>query len=188
MKRLSLLLLTLLGLGHLQAADYAIDGAHSTAAFAISHMAVSTTRGRFNDIAGTIAYDAADVARNAVTVAIKTTSVDTGNQKRDDHLRNADFFDVAKHPEMTFASTAWKKGAADGTYEITGNFTLHGVTKAITITATRTGAGTDPWGNERIGFETAFAIKRSDYGMTAHSLMVGDEVKITFAAEGIKAK
>lgn len=180
--------LTWFGLSHGHAVDYAIDASHSTAAFAISHMAVSTTRGRFNDLAGTISYDAANVAKNAVKVAIKTTSVDTGNTKRDEHLRKDDFFDVAKHPDMTFTSTVWKKGATNGTYEISGEFSLHGVTKPITITATKTGSGTDPWGNERIGFETAFTIKRSDYGMTANSLMVGDEVKITFAAEGIKAK
>jgi polyisoprenoid-binding protein YceI len=180
-------LCALVGPASLVAADYTIDAEHSTAAFAISHLAVSTTRGRFNDVSGVISYDASDATRNAVKVEIKTASVDTGNQKRDEHLRKADFFDVATHPTMSFVSRSWK-ATGGSTYEVAGDFTLHGTTKPLTITVTKTGAATDPWGNERIGFETAFTIKRSDYGMTGSRPMVGDSVAITFATEGIKAK
>lgn len=186
--RLLSLSLTLLGIGaSIHAADYTIDASHSSAAFAISHMAVSTTRGRFNDLSGTISYDPAHIEKNSVKVTIKATSVDTGNQKRDDHLRTADFFDVAAHPDLSFTSHSWK-ATSTGAYEVVGDFTLHGVTKSITATVTKTGAGKDPWGNERIGFETAFTIDRSEYGMSGGRPMVGNEVAITFAAEAILAK
>jgi len=166
------------------AADYEIDGVHSLASFKIKHLMVSTTQGRFNDIAGTISYDAANPTASKVAVVLKAASVDTSNAKRDEHLKGPDFFDVAKYPTLSFTSTAWKATGTDA-FEVTGDFTLHGVTKPITIAVTKSGEGKGFQGEPRIGFETAFTIKRSDYGMSGYGAAVGDEVKIEFAAEAV---
>lgn len=168
---------------HAFAADYEIDGVHSLASFKIKHLMVSTTQGRFNDISGTISYDAANPGASKVAVTLKAASVDTSNAKRDEHLKGPDFFDVAKYPTLSFTSTSWKPTGAD-TFEVVGDFSLHGVTKPITVTVTKTGEGKGFKGEPRIGFETAFVIKRSDYGMSGYAA-VGDEVKIEFAAEAV---
>jgi polyisoprenoid-binding protein YceI len=175
-----------MGLGSLTAADtYQLDPVHTAANFRVKHVNVSYTYGRFNDITGTLLWDAANPAASKIEVTIQTGSVDTHNEKRDGHLASPDFFDAKQFSTMTFVSTAFSKNA-DETYAITGNFTLHGVTKPMTITATKTGEGKDPWGGYRIGFESTFVIKRSDFGMSKMIESVGDEVTISFTAEGIK--
>lgn len=169
-----------------QAADtYDIDASHSAAIFKVKHVGVAYTYGRFNDLKGTVVFDAANPAASKVEVIIQAASVDTYNQKRDAHLANPDFFDAKQFPVLKFTSTAFKK-VSDTTFEVAGDFTLHGVTKPITVTATKTGEGKDPWGGYRIGFETTFTIKRSDYGMTKMMEAASDEVVITFATEGIR--
>jgi polyisoprenoid-binding protein YceI len=165
----------------LAAGTYTVDPAHSSASFKIKHLGVSSVSGRFNDLSGTVVLDAADESKNKVEIEIKTASIDTGINKRDDHLRNADFFDVEKYPVMSFKSTSFKK-KSDNLYEVKGDFTLHGTTKSITIDVEQTGSGKGPKGNEIVGFETEFKIDRTEYGMP-HSTGVGDEVKISFAAE-----
>lgn len=170
------------------AADtYAVDPVHSSALFKVGHLGISFVRGAFTDISGTVKYDKKNPANNFVEITIKTDSVNTFNADRDTHLRSDDFFDTAKYPDMSFKSKSFKK-MKNGKFQVTGNFTLHGVTKTITVQAEVTGEGGDPWGNHRAGFETAFAIKRSDYGMDKMIPAAGDKVLITLVVEGIKNK
>jgi len=169
-----------------QAADtYTVDPVHTAALFKIKNLGVSYTYGRFNDVSGTVAFDAANPAASKVDITIQAGSVDTFNQKRDAHLANPDFFDAKQFPVLKFVSTAFKK-VDDNTFDVTGDFTLHGVTKPITIKAVKIGEGKDPWGGYRIGFESTFTIKRSDFGMTKMMEAVGDDVTVTFSTEGIK--
>ena len=168
------------------AADtYAVDPVHTAALFKVKHVGVSYTYGRFNDVSGTVVFDAANPAASKVDITIQAGSVDTFNQKRDAHLANPDFFDAKQFPALKFVSTSFKK-IDDSTFDVTGDFTLHGTTKPITIKVAKIGEGKDPWGGYRIGFETTFTIKRSDYGMSKMMEAVGDEVAITFATEAIK--
>jgi len=169
------------------AADtYDIDASHSAVIFRIQHMKAGYQYGRFNDFSGTIVFDEANLAGSSVKVEVKTTSVDTNNVKRDDHLRNPDFLDCAQFPTMTFASTAVK--AAGTGYEVAGNLTLHGVTKPVTVVMTKTGAAADPWGGFRIGFEGVLTVKRTDYGMDKKLDGAGDEIRMILAFEGVKKK
>lgn len=164
------------------AQSFTIDGAHSSAEFRIRHLGVSNVSGRFNDIAGTITIDEKDETKNAVEVTIKAESIDTANEARDKHLRNADFFDVEKFPTLSFKSKTFKK-TGEGKYEITGDFTMHGVTKEIKVEAEKIGDGKGRNGEALIGFETEFKINRTDYGMNTSTTLIGDEVKITVAVE-----
>jgi polyisoprenoid-binding protein YceI len=168
------------------AADtYEVDPVHTAALFKVKHVGVAYTYGRFNDVKGTVVFDAANPAASKVDITIQAASVDTFNQKRDAHLANPDFLDAKQFPVLKFTSTTFRK-VDDTTFEVAGDFTLHGVTRPITITAKKIGEGKDPWGGYRIGFESTFTIKRSDYGMNKMIEAVGDEVTITFATEGIK--
>lgn len=169
-----------------QAADtYTVDPVHTAALFKIKHLGVSYTYGRFNDVSGSVVFDATNPVASKVDITIQAGSVDTFNQKRDAHLANPDFFDAKQFPVLKFVSTAFKK-VDDNTFDVTGDFTLHGVTKPITIKAVKIGEGKDPWGGYRIGFESTFTIKRSDFGMTKMMEAVGDDVTVTFSTEGIK--
>jgi polyisoprenoid-binding protein YceI len=182
----ALALLIGFAVGNVQAADtYSVDPVHTAALFKVKHLGVSYTYGRFNEIAGTIVFDAANPAASKVDITIQAASVDTDNQKRDAHLANPDFFDAKQFPVLGFVSSSFKK-LDDTTFEVAGNFTMHGVTKPLTLTVKKIGEGKDPWGGYRIGFESTFTIKRSDFGMTKMLEAVGDEVTITFATEGIK--
>ena len=170
------------------AADtYSVDGGHSAAIFKVKHAGVAYTYGRFNKVTGTVVWDNADPAASKIEIAIDPESVDTENEKRDQHLRNPDFFDAKQYPAFGFKSATVKK-IDDTTYEVSGNLTIHGVTKPLTVKALKTGEGKDPWGGYRIGFETSFTIKRSDFGMTKVTESVGDDVAITFSIESVKAK
>ena len=164
------------------AQSFTIDGAHSSAEFRIRHLGVSNVSGRFNDIAGTITIDEKDETKTAVEVTIQAESIDTANEARDKHLRNADFFDVEKFPTLSFKSKTFKK-TGEGKYEITGDFTMHGVTKEIKVEAEKIGDGKGRNGEALIGFETEFKINRTDYGMNTSTTLIGDEVKITVAVE-----
>jgi polyisoprenoid-binding protein YceI len=167
--------------------DLDLENGHVAAVFKVKHFGVSYTHGRFNDIRGTIVYDAANPAASKVDVTIKADSVDTFNKKRDDHLRNPDFFDAKQFPVLTFVSKEFKKHA-DNVYHVTGDFTMHGVTKTLTIPVEKIGEGKDPWGGHRIGFDASFTVKRSEYGMTKMLEGVGDDVFITVSLEGVKRK
>ncbi len=165
---------------------YTIDRAHSEAAFQVRHI-LTKVRGTFRDFAGTINYDKAKPENSTVEFRIKATSVDTGIQKRDDHLRSPDFFDVAAHPEIVFKST--KVVAKGGNkFDVTGDFTLHGVTKQITLPVTFLGEQKFGKGS-KAGFETALTINRKDYGLVwnraleSGGVLVGEEVEITINIE-----
>lgn len=165
---------------------YTIDRAHSEAAFQVRHI-LTKVRGTFREFAGTINFDKAKPENSTVEFRIKATSVDTGIQKRDDHLRSPDFFDVATHPEIVFKST--KVVAKGGNkFDVTGDFTLHGVTKQITLPVTFLGEQKFGKGT-KAGFETGLTINRKDYGLAWNraieggGVLVGEDVEITINVE-----
>jgi len=176
----------------LRAESYKIDPSHSEVGFTIRHM-VSNVRGRFNDFAGTVDMDPKAPQKGSVEFTIKATSIDTGNADRDKHLRTADFFDVEKYPEITFKSTKVKATGKD-TYAVTGNLSMRGVTKEITLPVTFLGSARDPWGNEKAGFATETTLNRKDFGMNWNAaldnggVILGDDVKIAINLETAKAK
>ena len=180
------LLISVAGLSQARAAEtYEIDAAHSTVIFKVRHLGVSNAYGRFNDFSGTIVADAGHPEKSSVEVTIKADSVDTANEKRDKHLRNQDFFNTKQFPVIIFKSTKVEK-TGDKTGKATGDLFLHGVTRTVTVDLTFIGSGKDPWGGHRAGFEAAFAIKRSDYGMKYLLEGVGDEVHIIVSLEGTR--
>jgi polyisoprenoid-binding protein YceI len=177
---------------HAEPARWDVDPDHSTIEFRVSHMVVSKTTGRFMDYAGFIEMDAEAGTVKGIEATIKTGSVNTHHEKRDAHLRNADFFDVEHYPTMTFRLKSQKK-TADG-YTAVGDLTLRGVTKEITLVGHFNGTTKDPWGNTRAGFNAEGKLNRKDFGMVwnksldSGGLVVGDEVQIRLDIECIKAK
>ncbi|MCB9762440.1 MAG: YceI family protein [Alphaproteobacteria bacterium] len=164
--------------------DYKVDDDHSTVIFRIHHLGAGYVYGRFNQIEGDFSLDA-DPKKNTFNVTLKTDSVDTDHEKRDKHLRNADFFNAEEFPEITFTSKSVSK-KSDTAWAVTGDLTLHGVTKQVTVDFERTGEGPDPWGGYRAGLEATFTIKRSDFGITHMAEGLGDEVRVIVALEGKK--
>lgn len=170
---------------------YAIDAAHSTLGFTIRHAGIGKTRGAFADFAGTIEVaDETTPVGSSVTATIKAASIDTRNNDRDNHLRSADFFDVEQFPEWTFRSTGVSGTNED--FTITGDLTIHGVTKSVELKAEFTGTATDPFGNARAGFEATATISRKEFGLTwnaaleAGGVLVGDKVAISLEIEAVK--
>lgn len=168
-----------------RAADYALDSAHASATFTISHLGFSRVAGALTDLSGEFSFDPEKPEASSVQVTAKAASINTFNEARDKHLRTEDFFNVEKFPELTFKSTAWKK-TGENTYDVTGDFTLLGVTKSITIPVTHNGSGEGFKGEYRAGFSSSFKIKRSDFGMGGSIGPIGDEVSIEVSFEGIK--
>ncbi len=170
---------------------YTIDKTHSEAAFQVRHL-VSKVRGRFTDFEGRILADEQNPGRSSVKVTIQAASLDTSQPDRDAHLRSADFFEVEKFPTLSFTSTSVSP-AGPGAYTVTGDLTIHGVTRTVSVTATYLGTGTDPWGNKRAGFEAEFTINRKDFGLAWNAaletggFLVGDEVRIFLSFEAIQA-
>ncbi len=174
------------GIGDAQAAEtFQIDGVHSSLLFRVKHLNISYFHGRFNKISGTLTWDDGDAANNALTVEVKTSSVDTGDSKRDKHLESPDFFNAKQFPVTKFTSSSFKK-TSDTEYEVVGELELHGVKKEITVTLVKTGAGPGPGGAQRVGFETVFEIKRSDFGMSFMLDGLSDDVRITVALECVQ--
>jgi polyisoprenoid-binding protein YceI len=165
---------------------YSVDKAHSEAAFQVRHI-LTKVRGTFRDFSGTINFDKARPENSTVEFRIKAASIDTGNQKRDDHLRSPDFFDVATHPEIVFKSTkVVSKG--NNTFDVTGDFTMHGVTKSIVLPVAF--LGEQKFGKGvKAGFETAVTLNRKDYGLNwnraleSGGVLVGEEVEIAINIE-----
>lgn len=179
-----LALLTVFTASAAESGTYKLDPSHSMAIFRVKHFDISYTYGRINNPEGTVVFDAADAAKCSVEVTIKAANVDTDNEKRDAHLKNPDFFDADKHPTLSFKSKSVKK---DGdAYMVTGDFTLLGVTKELTVKASLTGSNKHEKMGERIGFESTFDIKRSDFGMNKLIPGASDEVRITISLEGVK--
>jgi polyisoprenoid-binding protein YceI len=177
------LLLASLGAQGLFAADYVIDGSgagmHTAVNFRASHMGISSLWGRFNDISGTFSYDAGNIAASTISVKINPASIDTNHAARDEHLRSADYMDVSKFPEAGFTSTMIHD-LGQGKMHVTGNFTLHGVTKEISFEAVRSGEGETPFGDYRVGFDAETTINTADYGINA------GELTLMLAIEGIR--
>lgn len=172
------------GVAHAQTTTFDVDNTHSSVIFGIGHFGLSYTYGRFNKLSGEFTLDNADVSKSSFKVTIDAASVDTNDAKRDEHLRTAEFFDVAKFPTLEFVSTSVTK--TDKGMDVHGNMTIHGVTKEITIPLAKIGEGNGPDGVVRAGFLTQFAIQRSDYDMKTALNAIGDGVSITFSFEGTK--
>jgi polyisoprenoid-binding protein YceI len=164
-----------------------IDPAHSNAQFTVRHLGISNVQGDFTKVAGSIQLNEQEVTKSSVTATVEMASVDTRNSDRDNDLKSANFFDVAKYPTMTFTSKSILR-AADGKLQMTGDLTLHGVTKEVTFTVDGpSDAIKDPWGNARRGASAATRIHRSDFGITKYpATMIGEDVNITLDVEFTK--
>lgn len=171
---------------------FTIDKVHSGAEFKIRHM-MSSVGGRFTDFAGTINLDRANPTASSVEFTIQAASIDTATPDRDKHLRSADFFDVEKYPTITFKSTKVAKTRTKDTYDVTGDLTLHGVTKRITLPVVALGFGRDQWG-ERAGFELNTKLNRKDFGINWNKALdqggylLQDDVRIAMNIEAVKKK
>jgi len=167
--------------------EYLIDtkGAHAFIQFRIKHLGYSWLLGRFNNFSGSFRYDDKDPAASTVNVVIKTDSIDSNHAERDKHLRGEDFLNVAKYPEARFTSTSFKDNG-DGTAILTGNLTLHGMTRSITIDVKHIGHGPDPWGGYRRGFEGTTTLKLEDYGITYNLGPASREVELFLSVEGVR--
>jgi polyisoprenoid-binding protein YceI len=166
---------------------YAIDKTHSEAAFQVRHL-ISKVRGRFADFDGAIEFDEEQPAQSSVTFTIQAASIDTATPDRDAHLRSEDFFAVDKYPTVTFVSTRITPRGKDE-FEVAGNLTMRGVTKAIVIPVAYLGKATDPWGNQKVAFEAELTLNRKDFGLNwnaaieAGGFLVGDEVKVSLSIQ-----
>ncbi|AKU90690.1 YceI family protein [Vulgatibacter incomptus] len=174
------------------AADYQIDTSHSNASFKVRHMMVSTVQGEFGKLTGTASYDPKNPEKIAIDAVIDATTINTREPKRDAHLKSPDFFDVEKHPTLTFKSKS-AKAKGPGKLEVTGDLTMHGVTKPVTFLVEGLDQEvTDPWGGSRLGGTATTKINRKDFGLNwnkaleAGGVMVSDEVSITVDVELVK--
>jgi polyisoprenoid-binding protein YceI len=171
---------------------FAIDKTHSEATFQVRHL-ITKVRGRFTDFAGTIDFNADAPAKSVVRFEVQANSIDTGTPDRDKHLRSDDFFAAEQHPTLTFVSTGITARGGNE-FDVTGDLTIRGVTKAITIPVTLLGTAVDPWGNEKLAFEGEVTINRKDFGLNWNAaletggFLVGDEVKIGLQIQAAAAK
>lgn len=167
------------------AETYVVDASHSSVDFSIRHL-VGRTKGRFGDFSGSIGYDAANLAASSFSGTIQVKSIDTGNERRDGHLRNADFFDAENYPTITFESTE-VTSTEENTLSVKGKLTMHGTTKEVTLPIEILGTGTNPRnGKAQIGLEANFSVLCSDYGVNSwerFSAVLGDEVRIQVLIE-----
>ena len=169
-----------------------LDPDHSIIEFRVAHMVVSKTAGKFMDYTGLVEMDPEAHQFKTIEASINTASVNTNHEKRDAHLRNADFFDVEKFPTMTYKMKSYKK--TGDTYTALGDLTLHGVTREITLVGSFNGVTKDPWGNMRAGFSAEGKVNRKDFGMVCNKTLdtggfvVGDDVQIRLDIECIKSK
>ncbi len=174
----------------LKAGTYTIDTAHSTIGFVARHAMVTKVRGSFTDFEGQ-AVVADDLSQSSASVTIKVDSINTRNEQRDGHLLSNDFFDIANHPEITFVSTSVVP-EGDG-FKTTGDLTIKGVTKPVTIDFEYTGSATDPFGNERVGFEGKVVVNRKDWGVNwnaaleAGGVLVSEKVTLEFDISAIRS-
>ena len=169
-----------------QAASWQIDPNHTAAQFSVRHLGVSTVRGAFTKVSGSAKIDPADHSKDSLTATIEATSVDTRVEMRDNDLRSPNFLDVQKFPTITFQSKQ-VKSAGSGKLQVTGDLTIHGVTKEVVLDVDGPSAPIkDPWGNQRIGASATTKIVRQDFGVTHLPGVVGDEITITIDAELIQ--
>lgn len=166
-----------------QAGTWQIDPNHSAAQFAVRHLGVSTVRGAFTKVSGSAKYDLADPTKDSVEVTIDANSVDTRVEMRDNDLRSPNYLDVQKYPTITFHSKQTKSAGA-GKLQITGDLTIHGVSKEVVLDVDGPSAAIkDPWGNQRIGASASTKISRKDFGITNLPGVIGDEITITIDTE-----
>ena len=171
--------------------DYEVDVAHTRIGIRARHAMVTTVRGSFGDFSGTAHLDVAEPAASSVTLRIATASIDTGQADRDAHLRSADFLDVETFPHIVFTSTDVEQVDAD-TYTVTGDLTIRDTTRPVSVDFSLTGSALDPFGNTRVGFEGALAIKRSDWELTWNTVLdtggvlVSDRIQVEFDVSAIK--
>lgn len=181
-------LVVLLIAGFARAADtYKVDPVHAVVVYRVSHFNIGNAYGRFDEPTGTVVIDKDDASKSSFAFEVQTDKVDTGNEKRDQHLKSPDFFDAANFPKITFKSTAVK--SSDGkAYEVTGDLTLHGVTKSITFTINKTGEAdvSAMKMGYRTGWEAKVDLKRTDYGMNTMVGPVGDDVHLVISFEAVK--
>jgi polyisoprenoid-binding protein YceI len=179
------LLAALAAVNPVQAEDYVIDTAHAFVQFRIQHLGYSWLYGRFNSFEGGFSYDENDPAAAQVEVTIDTDSLDTNHAERDKHLRSGDFLDVDTYPEARFVSTGYSE-TGDGTAELEGDLTLHGVTRPVTLEVTAIGAGPDPWGGYRRGFHGTTTLTLADFGIDYDLGPAAREVELELSVEGIR--
>ncbi|WP_327318076.1 YceI family protein [Streptomyces sp. NBC_01235] len=171
--------------------DYSIDPAHSTIGFVARHAMVTNVKGKFNDFTGTLHLDGTDPSKSTASIDVKMDSIDTGSADRDGHLKSSDFFKTDEFPTMTFRSTSAEALGGDD-YRITGELSILGVTKPLTIDLEFNGSAKDPFGNERVGFEGKAEILRSEWGLTWNAaletggVLVSDKIKLNFDISAIK--
>ncbi|MGR7026931.1 YceI family protein [Geodermatophilus sp. URMC 62] len=172
--------------------DYTIDVAHTRIGIRARHAMVTTVRGAFTDFAGEAHLDVLHPEASRVTIRIRTASIDTGQADRDAHLRSPDFLDVERYPEIVFRSTDVEQ-VEDDTYEVSGDLTIRDMTRPVMVEFTLTGSAKDPFGNTRVGFEGALAIKRSDWGLTWNTpldtggVLVSDRIQVEFDVSVIRS-
>ena len=172
------------------AGTWAADPAHSRVGFAVKHLGIATVRGNFETFSGELVVGD-DLASGRISATIEAASIDTQEPQRDEHLRSADFFDVAAYPEITFAASGLRQ-TDDDEFEISGELTMHGVTRPIALHGTVLGVETDPWGQERVGIEITGQLSRGDYGMKFNqvlgsgNVLVSDKVKISLDISAVR--
>jgi polyisoprenoid-binding protein YceI len=171
--------------------DYKIDAAHSRVGFVARHAMVTKVRGSFNEFTGTGYFDAEDPSRSHLELTIQAASIDTRNADRDAHLRGNDFFDMATYPEIKFVSTSVEP-IDESAYRVTGDLTIKGTTKPVTIDFEITGSAVDPWGNFRLGLEGEVTVNRKDWGISWNAaletggVLVSEKVVLEFEVSAIK--
>lgn len=171
--------------------NWTFDSSHSTVRFAVDHMVISEVEGQFTTYEGSVETSEEDFSDAKIKFSIDVNSIDTNDEKRDGHLKSADFFNTEKYPKMTFESTSIEK-IKDGSYALKGNFTLLGVTKEIVLEMSYGGTIQDPWGNTKAGIKVTGIIDRTDFGLKYNSVMktggllIGEDISITCKFELIK--
>lgn len=188
---LSLAFLLIAGFAFSQTTNWKIDNSHSNVTFEVDHMVISSVTGKFQEFEGDIKADKADFSDANVSFSIEATSVNTNNEKRDNHLRDEDFFNVATYPEITFVGKKLTPESGKN-YKLVGDLTMHGVTKEVELDVKFNGTVKDPWGNTRAGFKVSGELNRADYGLVYNSaleaggVVIGEEVEIQVNLELVK--
>ncbi len=176
-----------------QTTNWNFDQSHSSVEFSIDHMVISEVTGKFTEYTGSVTTISDDFENANIDFVIEVSSINTDDVDRDDHLKGVDFFDVVNYPQITFKSTSFKK-VEGKKYQLSGNLTMHGVTKAVTFDVNYGGTVVDPWGNTKAGFKITGELNRKDYGLTwskaleTGGLVVGNEVSLTVRVELVKVK
>ncbi len=170
---------------------YKIDSSHSNVEFSIRHLVIAKVRGRFTDVRGTLELDDADITRSKIQADIVAASINTAEEKRDALLGSADLFDVENYPLITFTSKTIEPTGGES-YRLTGDLTIHGVTRPIVLEVEDLGRATDPWGNPRVAFSARGSLDRKDYGLAwnqvleAGGFLVGDRVEISLDVQAVR--